>query len=158
MRPVSVIKIILNDYFAFLLTVGGPIAIAISAFTAIFGFIPNIRNREGKEVNPQFIFGMSIVAVVLAVLLVFLLFLRISRIKNILAHGIHAKAKVLEIWFFKDRGRVEFEYTHNGQKHTTGTAIMKNKQTIAMVPGDEIEVAIDPDNAHRAFIVPLYCA
>ena len=56
-------KIILNDYAAFLLTIGGPIALAVSAFTAAFGFIPSIRNRGGHEVDPQFIMGMCAVVV-----------------------------------------------------------------------------------------------
>ena len=56
------------------------------------------------------------------------------------------------------RGRIEFEYRHNGQEHRTGVAVMKNKQTTAISPGDEIEVALDPDNAGKAYVVHLYCA
>ncbi|HUE71078.1 MAG TPA: DUF3592 domain-containing protein [Pirellulaceae bacterium] len=156
MHQVSTRKIILNDYVAFLLTIGGPIALAISAFTAVFGFIPSIRNRGGQEVDPQFIIGMCVVAVVLTLLLFFLLWRRIARIRNILATGPRTKAKVLGIGFFKDRGRIDFEYTHNGQQYATGTAVMKNQQTTSIAAGDEIEVALDPENPLKALIVHLY--
>jgi hypothetical protein len=154
----STAKIILNDYAAFLLTIAGPIAIAIAAFTATFGFIPSIRNRGGGEVDPSFIVGMCVVTAFIAVLVFFLLVRRISRIKRILADGVRTKAKVLEVGFFKDRGRIEFEYRHNGQEHRTGVAVMKNNQTTAVSPGDEIEVALDPENAGKAYVVQLYCA
>jgi hypothetical protein len=158
MSQASTGKIIMNDYAAFLLTIGGPIALAISAFTAAFGFIPSIRHRGGQQVDPQFIMGMCVVAVVVTMLLFYMLSRRISRIKRILADGSRTKAKVLEIGFIKDRGRIEFEYTYGGQQHRTGTAVMKNKQTTAISPGDEIEVALDPVDPRRAFVVQLYCA
>ena len=154
----SISKIILNDYAAFLLTIGGPIALALSAFTAAFGFLPSVRKRGGQEVDPQFIIGISVAATILTAFLFYLLSRRVSRIKKVLANGPRATAKVTEIGFFKDRGRVEYEYIHNAQTHKTGTAIMKNKQTTAIDSGDEIEVAIDPGNPNWALIVQLYVA
>jgi len=115
MRKVLVRKIILNDYVAFLLTVGGPVALALSAFTATMGFIPSIRNRGGQEVDPQFIIGICAVAVIVTVLLFFLLSRRISRIKSILADGPRAKATVLWIGFVKDRRRLSCSYTAHNQ-------------------------------------------
>jgi hypothetical protein len=100
---------------------------------------------------------MCAVSVLLTMFLFFLLARRISRIKRILADGPRAEATVLDIDFEKDRGRVEFEYSHDGQKYKTATAIMKNKQTEELAAGDEIEVAVDPTNPRRALIVELYC-
>jgi hypothetical protein len=158
MRQPSIGKIILNDYASFLLAIGGPIALAITAFTAALGFIPRAGARGGRAVDPQFAAAACVFAVIITVLLLFLLARRISRIKRILAAGPRTKASVLDVGFFKDRGRIEFEYTHNGRQYTTGTAIMKNKQTTAISPGDEIEVAVDPDNPRKAFVVQLYCS
>jgi hypothetical protein len=154
----STSKILLNDYAAFLLAIGGPIAIAVSALTAAFGFIPSIRNRGGQEVDAQFTVGMCVVAGVFAVLMFVLLLRRIAHIKRVLASGVRTSAKVLEVGFFKDRGRIEFEYTHHGQEHRTGIAVMKNKETTAISPGDEIELALEPENAAKAYVVQLYCA
>jgi len=97
-------------------------------------------------------------AVVVTVILFVLLARRIARIKATLVSGPRVKAKVLGIGFMKDRGRVEFEYTLEGQHYASGAAIMKNKQTTAISPGDEIEVAIDRADPTRAFVVDLYLA
>ena len=157
MNKVSVRKIILNDYAAFLLTVAGPIMLAISGFTAVFGFIPRFRLRGGQAVGPEAATIAFVIAVVLTLLLLFLLARRISRISRILASGPRTRAKVLNIAFFKDRGRMEFEYPHDGEIQTTGTAIMKNKHTTAIGVGDEIEIAIDRSDPSRALVVGLYC-
>jgi hypothetical protein len=101
---------------------------------------------------------MCVIAVVVTVVLFYLLSRRISRIKRILADGSRTKARVLQIGFVKDRGRIEFEYTHNGRQYRTGVAVMKNKQTTAISQGDEIEVAVDPDDPRNAFVLQLYCA
>lgn len=44
--------------------------------------------------------------------------------------------------------RVEFEYEHAGRKQRLGTAIMKNRRTAAVAPG----------NPSKALIVELYGA
>lgn len=155
MQRVSVLKVIWNDYLAFLLTIGGPIMLSLAAFTAIFGFIPGHR---GQTVGPQVVWGMTIFDVLLTVLLLVLLARRISLIKKVLATGPRTTAKVQQIWFFKDRGRVEFEYLHGGQQRNAGMAIMKNAQTTLLKPGSEIEVALDPANPDRALVVQLYCS
>jgi len=157
MHKVSLRKIILNDYAAFLLAIGGPISLVIPAFTAAFGFIPNIRNRGGNEVGPEFIVGMWAVAVLVTVFLFWLLVRRIARIKDVVTNGVRARAKVLWISFDKDRGRVEYEYAYQGLEYLRGTAIMKNKETEAIRIGDEIEVAFDHSAPKRAFIPRLYC-
>lgn len=157
MSKVSTGKIIKNDYAAFLLTIGGPISLAISGFAAVFSFIPGGRGQAGQAVDPQFARGMCVVAALLTVLLFALLAKRISRLKRIIGTGPRATATVREIGFFKDRGRVEFEYVHDGQQYQTRTAVMENKQTKALVSGSEIEVAMDPMNPEKALIVQLYC-
>lgn len=158
MHQVSIRKIILNDYAAFLLTVGGPVMLALSVFAAVFGFIPRIRRRGGRVIDPELAIVFCVVAVILTAVLLCLLSRRIGRIKAILLSGPRAKARVLEIGFLKDRGRIEFEYAHQGRQHRTGSAIMKNKRTTAIHSGDEIEVALDPGDASRAFVVELYRA
>ena len=129
MKAVSTGKIIKNDYAAFLMTIGGP----------------------------QFAVGMIVVATILTVLLFVLLAKRIAKIKRILNTGPRATATITDISFFKDRGRVEFQYTNNSQEHNTGAAIMKNKQTETFTAGSQIEVVLDPERPSKAMIVELYC-
>ena len=157
MKEISTGKVIKNDYAAFLMTIGGPIFLAISAFTAAFGLIPSVRGRGGQDVDPQFAVGMCVVAAILTVLLFVLLAKRIAKIKRILNTGPRVTATITDINFFKDRGRVEFQYTHDSHEHNTGAAIMKNKQTETFAVGSQIEVALDPEHPSKAMIVELYC-
>jgi hypothetical protein len=158
MNRVSTGKIIKNDYAAFLMTIGGPIALAISAFTAFYGFVPHLRGRGGQEVDPQSAIVICVVAGLVTVLLLLMLAKRISRLKRILQTGSKLIATVTDVAFFKDRGRVEFHYIHDGEDIHAGTAIMKNKETEAIISGAQIEVAIDPANPKKALIVRLYCS
>ncbi len=158
MNRVSTAKMVKNDYAAFLMTIGGPIALAISAFTAFYGFVPRLRGRGGQEVDPQSAVVICVVAGLVTVLLLFMLAKRISRLKRILQTGPRVVATVSDVAFFKDRGRVEFQYIQDGEDIHAGTAIMKNKETEAIIPGAQIEVAIDPENPKKALIVRLYCS
>jgi len=105
MNRVSTGKIIKNDYAAFLLTIGGPIALAISGFAAVFSFIPGGRGQAGQAIDPQFAMGMCVVAALLTVLLFALLAKRISRLKRIIETGPRATATVTEIGFFNSLSR-----------------------------------------------------
>lgn len=156
MMEASVGKIIKNDYLAFVLAIGGPIALGISGFAFGLGMVPAWRGRGGQTVDEPFKAALCIAACVLTGLLFALLTRRIARIKRILRAGPRATAVIADVGFFKDRGRVEFEYEHAGRKHRSGTAIMKTRQTAAFAPGAKIEVAVDPRNPSKAFIVELY--
>jgi hypothetical protein len=156
-NSVSTGRVIKNDFAAFVMTIGGPIFLAISVFAAVFGFLPEVRGRGGQDIDPRAALALCAVAGFVTVLLFAMLARRISRIKRVLQTGPRALATVSEIDFIKDRGRVEFQYTYNGEAHHAGMAIMKNQQTEAIATGSEIEVALDPANPGKALIVQLYC-
>ena len=156
MAEASIGKIIKNDYAAFLLVVGGPIALGIAGLTLALGFIPRARGAGGQEVHPQVVIAMGIVAIVITALLLALLARRVSWIKRVVRTGPKAQAVITAVAFFKDRGRVEFEYAHAGQTLRSGTAIMKNRQTESYASGVKIEVAIDLKNPLKALIIELY--
>ncbi len=139
------------------MSIGGPILLAISAFAVLFGFIPRLRPRPVLEVDSQFVIVMSIATGVLTVVLLLLLARRVSRLKRVVEMGTRISATVADIGFFRDRGRVEFQYTYEGQEYRTGTVIMKNSQTQAIAAGAQIEVAIDPRKPGKVVIVQLYC-
>jgi len=157
MQKVSLKKTILNDALSFILTIIGPLLLAIAIFADIFGFLPRRHGRGAQSVDPDFIIKMGIIGLILTVVFWMLLGLRIRRIGNIVAHGPRVKAKLLAVDFFKDRGRIEYEYTLHRKQHSSGTGIMKNKQTEALTPGDEIELALDPDDFNKSYYVDLYC-
>ena len=158
MKP-SLWKLLKNDYLALLAAIFGPVALGIGGYVAVTGSIPRRAARGGEVivangVDLPWLIGASILAIVLF----FVLYRRFAHIKHVLANGNREQATILDVSFFKDRGRVEFEYAHGGQTYRTGTAIMKNRQTLAFQPNDVVEIALDPADPAKAYITELYLA
>lgn len=63
---------------------------------------------------------------------------------------------ISRIDFYRDRGRVEFEYIYQGIAYTSGLSIMKNRRTAGYQPGDEVFVLVDRNNPRKALIKDLY--
>jgi DNA integrity scanning protein DisA with diadenylate cyclase activity len=87
-------------------------------------------------------------------LFILLLFLRIKYIKSFL-HGMTLLGTILGIWFFKDRGRIEYIYVYDQKNHKHGQAIMKNKFTTKLKQGQAIHVLKKQDNG-KTLIRDLY--
>jgi hypothetical protein len=81
---------------------------------------------------------------------------RIRRIRRLIRHGCHANATVTMIWFFRDRGRIEFEYTRDGIVVQSGLALHKTKKTAALQVGQQIQVLVDPNRPKQIVIPELY--
>jgi hypothetical protein len=77
-------------------------------------------------------------------------------ITSLLNHGQETPATVHEIGFYRDRGRVAYVYTFQGQKYLTGNRIMKTKQTRSLQVGDQVTVLVDPNNAKRVVMRDLF--
>lgn len=154
----SIGRILKNDFAAFLLAIGGPIAFSIATYAGLTGSIPKFRRYAGRLIDRDDALEITLGASLVTVLLLFFLFRRISRIKRVLASGPRTMAKVAGLEFHKDRGRLEFEYEHLGIPYRAGVGVMKNRQTTAIAIGDSIEVAVDPAEPGKALVVALYCA
>jgi hypothetical protein len=81
---------------------------------------------------------------------------RIRVINSVFNDGLEISATISRVFFFRDRGRVEYVYTYQGQKYTSGNAVHKVKQTQALQVGEQVSVMIDRNNPKRAFIRDLY--
>ena len=77
-------------------------------------------------------------------------------IQTAIEHGVECPAILSNVSFFRDRGRVDYIYTYQGQKYSSGSAVMKNGRTQALSVGQQIVVVVDPNNPKRAFIRDLY--
>ncbi|MFC1851725.1 hypothetical protein ACFL27_16160 [candidate division CSSED10-310 bacterium] len=150
--------IIKNDSVAFLMLIGGPIFLAIGIFALVFGFLPDSDVLIGQQVNDTFAVSLCILAGILTVVLFVLLARRVSYFKTILLSGHRAVATIREIDFIKDRGWVVFEYEYQGHSYQTRATIMKNDLTRNISMGDELAIAINPDNPSQALLVILYCS
>jgi len=81
---------------------------------------------------------------------------RIQVFNAIFNDGIEMPATISNVSFFRDRGRVDYVYTYQGQKHTAGNAVHKVKQTQALQVGEQVIVMVDRNNPKRAYIRDLY--
>lgn len=155
---ISKVKIIINDYNSFLLIIASPISLVIAGIGAVYGFLPGLRHQQQQSITPETAQTIFVIGAILTILFVVLLFLRISRIKQILQTGERVTAKVTQRQMSGERGRIEFQYKYEKKRYTTGTVIMKNRQTEEFWTGAKIEVAVDPQNPAKAMIVELYSA
>lgn len=99
---------------------------------------------------------LSIIFACITLISIAVLIWRIQTIKNICNDGLEVIAMISNVSFFRDRGRVDYIYTHQGQKHISGNAIHKTKQTQALSVGMEVIIMVDRNNPKRAFIRDLY--
>ena len=81
---------------------------------------------------------------------------RVRTINTVFSDGMEATAAISNVSFFRDRGRVDYVYTYQGQKYVSGNAIHKVKQTLALRGGAQVVLMVDRNNPRRAFIRDLY--
>jgi hypothetical protein len=96
------------------------------------------------------------IAASITVVAIVVLAWRIRLFYSIFTDGIEAPATISNIMFFRDRGRVDYIYTIQGEKFSSGNAIHKVKQTRSLQVGEQVIVMVDRNNLKRAFIRDLY--
>jgi len=140
-RP-SISRIVTTDYIAF---VGFLVPIVSAAMLAILVLLQS-------ENTTDFAWIALIIAIAAFVVMVW----RIRLISAVFEDGIAAPGTISGIYFFRDRGRIEYVYTYGGQKLISGNAIHKTKQTEALQSGAQVTVVVDRNNSKRAFVRQLY--
>jgi hypothetical protein len=81
---------------------------------------------------------------------------RIRHIRAFFTRGIEVTGQILDSWFFRGRGRVEYTYTYHDQTYRSSSAINKTAQTAILERGDEVVLMVDPHDPKRALIRDLY--
>lgn len=139
----SFIKIIWTDYTAFL----AAIAIVVTGGMLIF-----------DQLTQQL--GMGVVLVymvaVAGVIGLPIVFWRIRLISSVFEFGWEVEADIIDIGFFRDRGRVTYVFTIQGERHQVSNAVMKTKFTKALQLGQKVIVVAQRDNPKTAFIRDMY--
>lgn len=154
LRP-STIRIIQTDYLAMVATLA-PIVFLI-AYIAIsyFGFLPGLRGHDPirkEEGAPFFLYG-TIVTLLAGVPV---MLWRVQSVKKTFANGVEVPGQITGVRFYRDRGRVEFTYSYQGQIFSGGSAVMKTRRTEGLAPGIEAVLVVDKNNPKRALIRDLY--
>lgn len=101
-------------------------------------------------------FILPIIFSVITIFAFVVLVWRIQVFNTVFDDGLESTATISSISFFRDRGRVDYVYSYQGQKYISGNAILKVKRTQALQIGEQVIVIVDRNNPKRAFIRDLY--
>ena len=138
----STIKILWNDYLAFL--------------AAIFCLMaPGLYIYDTYLANKP-ISNMLWITTAIFIVAFFFLFYRYVTILSLYNNGLEAKAIITEIGFFRDRGIIKYNFQFNGQNYASHMRVMKNKKTTSYQVGMEIKVILDSENPKRSLIKELF--
>ena len=141
-RP-SLVKIIWIDYVALVATLFPIMA---------WGFYVLLLALDKQTPDT----GIATTFLMITVFSLVILAWRVRMFFFLFSDGIEASATISNVFFFRDRGRVDFVFTYQGQKYGSGNAIHKVKQTKNLKVGDRIVVLIDRNNPKRAYIRDLF--
>jgi hypothetical protein len=81
---------------------------------------------------------------------------RIQVFNSVFNDDIEVPATISNVFFFRDRGRIDYVYTYQGQKYASGNTVHKVKQTRSLLVGEQVIVMLDRNNPKRAYIRNLY--
>jgi uncharacterized protein DUF3592 len=81
---------------------------------------------------------------------------RLRLIASAFEYGWEVEGDVLDISFFRDRGRVSYIYTVQGERFQSSNAIMKNRITRSLQSGQKVKIVVNRDNPKIAFIRDIY--
>ena len=143
-RQPSLLKIITIDYLALL---GWLFPVVMWGIYVVLIVLGNEKTND---------FTLPIIFAVISVIALAILVWRIQVFSTVFSDGIETIATINNVLFFRDRGRVDYVYTYQGQKYISGNAIHKVKQTLALQVGEQVVLMIDHNNPKRAFIRDLY--
>ena len=143
-RQPSLLKIITIDYIAFL---GWLFPVVMWGIYIALIVLGNIKAND---------FTLPIIFAVISVVALAILMWRIQVFNTVFSDGIETTATINNVSFFRDRGRVDYVHTYQGQKYVSGNAIHKVKQTLALKVGEQVVLMVDRNNPKRAFIRNLY--
>ena len=116
-----------------------------------FDVLPILASAEGGR-DASF---LTVAAVTTAVgLLVFAA--RLYAIFTVYWNGIEVPGRIENVWFYRDRGRVEYTYTYLGKIYKRGTAIHRIRRTRELEIDQAVTLLVDRGNPRRALIRDLY--
>jgi len=142
-RNPSFFKVVTTDYPTFSACLFPPASGAFYLFLSL------------TEENPVDI-TVSIFFAAGSVIALIVLLWRIQLFNTIFSDGMTANATISKVWFFRDRGRINYSYTYLGQNYSSGNVVMKIKKTRQIKVGDQVVVMVNRNKPKQAFIRDLY--
>jgi hypothetical protein len=104
--------------------------------------------------------SMAIVILVVAVLATLLspvyLYWRLRAMRTFYNLGETIPGELVKVYFFQDRGRVDYLYSIDGKKYSGSIAIHKNANTQAFEVGQAVTVVVDKAQPDKGLVAELY--
>jgi hypothetical protein len=142
----SLRKIITTDYAAFVSLISILVAVGILAYDFLTGNDLHFTN--------QWLY----ITVAVGVIAVSVILWRVRLITSVFEYGWEVEGDLADLSFFRDRGRVSYVYTVQGQRFRSSNAISRNRFTRALQRGQKVMVIVHRDNPKVAFLHDLYAA
>jgi hypothetical protein len=141
----SIKKIIIVDYAAFMAFL----------FPIIMWGMYIVLSVLNKEPIPTK-FSLPIIFGIITLGAIIVLIWRIQLINNVFSDGIESMATMDKVFFYRDRGRLDYIYVYMGEKFRSSNAVQKCKYTRGIEIGSQMVVMVDRNHPKRAFIRDLY--
>jgi hypothetical protein len=104
--------------------------------------------------------GGSQILLILAVIVTLgspiLIFLRLRTLRDFFESGERIIGELTRVYFFQDRGRIDYTYTYAGNKYSGSAAIHKNDLTRELVAGQAVPLVVDRDHPARSLMADLF--
>ncbi|MBI5294334.1 MAG: hypothetical protein HY869_02580 [Chloroflexi bacterium] len=136
-------RIFQTDY---LTAVSGTFILVMWGFYLFFNFV-----QPGGLAAPLF-YASIVVTVVGAIIVTW----RIRLIRSTFEDGVEVEGAVVSVGFYRDRGHVAYAYEVNGERCQSSNAIMKERFTSQLKPGQKVTLIVSRDNPRNAFIKTMY--
>jgi hypothetical protein len=152
----SVKKIIGHDYITLLSLICFAITGALLVEMYFFGYFVSKRLLELVYVpmEDRFIYFCILGGFACIGLVGFMV--RMNIIKNYFMSGVKIKGVITELTYWRDRGRITFKYTIEGQEYHRKIMIHTTKETSNLGKDDEITVLVKPENHSKAIIMDIF--
>lgn len=139
----SFFRVVSTDYFS------SVVLIIPMVLWGMYYFLPGPAGRAHDPILAYIALGLTFSSGLI-------LLWRWCSIVAVFRDGIQVDGMVTQVNFHRDRGRVTYTYTYQGGKHESGSAILKNKHTRLLYPGQEVTVIVSRDNPKRTLLQDLY--
>lgn len=156
MGMLSAKKFIRNDYAAFVSLCLVILTLAALVMINGFGIVVTkrgiVRMGEGDALPYDVVFGTMLAIALLCLICRFL------RARALCVYGVEVSGTIVAVRFYRDRGRVSFEYRFGGTTYRRSAAVSANKLTQGFAEGSPVTLLVDERRPRRALIKSLYAA
>ncbi|MCL2720508.1 MAG: hypothetical protein FWD47_04115 [Treponema sp.] len=152
-RQYSFIKQIKNDYFTFLSLIG--FAIFLAAFIGVSVFGIALTKRDGLidfSEDPFFQMILGIIFGSISLLCLVWFIFRIRAGKYFVDNGLELEAEIFNVFYERDRGRIEYSYEINNNIFKRGSAVPKYESSKIYEKGEKIKILVHPINNNKNVI------